>query len=131
MMVARESNQLKALRQIRSFDRERRVEKLSFDEKTALGKKALEIFEAEKAFQDTIEDVDIESFKGVKQTGGPMSLARYKEDLLKLLQENTERYSTDNINRMKSLLTSRNLAVDNRIRNYLKRYDNQVSSLFD
>ena len=34
---------------------------------------------------------------------------------------------SDNINRMKSLLTSRNLAVDNRIRNYLKRYDNQVS----
>ena len=73
-------------------------------------------------------DVDLESFMGVRQAGGATSLARYKEDLLKLLQENTERYSTDNINRMKSLLTSRNLAVDNRIRNYLKRYDNQVSA---
>ena len=83
--------------------------------------------EAEKAYQDTIEDIDLESFMGVKRTGGATSLARYKEDLLKLLQENTERYSTDNINRMKSLLTSRNLAVDNRIRNYLKRYDNQIS----
>ena len=83
--------------------------------------------EAEKAYQDTIMDVDLESFMGVRQAGGATSLARYKEDLLKLLQENTERYSTDNINRMKSLLTSRNLAVDNRIRNYLKRYDNQIS----
>src|SRR4030043_2227695 len=83
--------------------------------------------EAEKAYQDTIEDIDLESFMGVKQTGGATSLARYKEDLLRLLQENTERYSTDNVNRMKSLLTSRNLAVDTRIRNYLKRYDNQVS----
>jgi len=36
-------------------------------------------------------------------------------------------FQRDNINRIKSLLTSRNLAVDNRIRNYLKRYDNQVS----
>ena len=83
--------------------------------------------EVEKAYQNTIEDVDLGSFVGVKRTGGATSLARYKEDLLKLLQENTERYSTDNINRIKSLLTSRNLAVDNRIRNYLKRYDNQVS----
>jgi len=125
--VAKESNQLKALRQIRSFDRERRVEGLSFEEKEALERKALEIFEAEKAYQDTVEDADIESFMGVKQAGGATSLSRYKEDLLKILQENTDRYSTDNINRIKSLLTSRNLAVDNRIRNYLKKYDNQVS----
>jgi hypothetical protein len=83
--------------------------------------------EVEKAYQDTIEDIDLESFMSVKRTGGATSLARYKEDLLKLLQENTERYSTDNINRIKSLLTSRNLAVDNRIRNYLKRCDNQIS----
>lgn len=125
--VAKEGNQLKALRQIRSFDIERKVEKLSFDEKAVIEKKALEIFEAEKAYQDTVEDIDLESFMGVKQAGGATSLARYKEDLLKLLQENTDRYSTDNINRIKTLLTSRNLAIDNRIRNYLKRYDNQVS----
>ncbi len=125
--VAKEQNQLKALRQIRSFDKERRVEKLTFDEKVALEKKALEIFEAEKAYQDTIEDVDLESFMGVKQAGGATSLARYKEELLRILQENTDRYSADNINRIKSLLTSRNLSVENRIRNYLKRYDNQVS----
>ncbi len=125
--VAKEANQLKALRQIRSFDKERKVEKLSFDEKATLEKKALEIFEAEKAFQETIEDVDLESFMGVKQAGGATSLARYKEELLKLLNENTDRYSADNINRIKSLLTSRNLAVENRIRTYLKRYDNQIS----
>ena len=125
--VAKEPNQLKALRQIRSFDKERRLEKISFDEKAALGMKAMELFEAEKAYQDTIEDVDLESFLGVKQVGGATSLARYKEDLLKLLQENSDRYSIDNINRIKNLLTSRNLAVENRIRNYLKRYDNQVS----
>lgn len=82
---------------------------------------------SEKAFQETIEDVDLESFTGVKQAGGATSLARYKEELLKLLNENTDRYSADNINRIKSLLTSRNLAVENRMRNYLKRYDNQVS----
>ncbi|MGD0281431.1 MAG: helicase-related protein [Dissulfurispiraceae bacterium] len=125
--VAKEANQLKALRQIRSFDKERRAEKLTFDEKSALEKKALEIFESEKAYQDTIEDVDLESFMGVKQSGGATSLAKYKEELLRLLQDNVDRYSTDNMNRIKSLLTSRNLAVENRIRNYLKRYDNQVS----
>jgi len=125
--VAREQNQLKALRQIRSFDKERRFEKLTFDEKAALEKKALELFEAERAYQSTVEDADLESFMGVKRTGGATSLARYKEELLKLLQENSDRYSSDNINRIKSLLTSRNLAVENRIRNYLKRYDNQIS----
>jgi hypothetical protein len=41
--------------------------------------------EAEKAYQATIEDVDLESFVGVRQAGGATSLARYKEDLLKLL----------------------------------------------
>lgn len=125
--VAKEQNQLKALKQIRSFDKDRKVEKLSFNEKAALEKIALEIFEAEKAYQSTVEDADLESFMGVKRSGGATSIAKYKEDLLRLLQENTERYSIDNINRIKSLLTSRNLAVENRIRNYLKRYDNQVS----
>src|SRR3990172_4259857 len=125
--VARESNQLRALRQIRSFDKQRKVERLSFDEKKILEQKALEIFESETAYQTTIEDTDLESFMGVRRTGGASSLARYKEELLKLLQDNADRYSTDNINRIKTLLTSRNLALDNRIRNYLKRYDNQIS----
>ena len=125
--VAKESNQLMALRQIRSFDRERRIERLSFEDKLALEKKALEIFEAERAYQTTIEDIDLESFTGVKQSGGATSLARYKEELLRLLQENIDRYSTDNVNRIKSLLTSRNLSVDSRIRSYLRKYDNQVS----
>jgi len=53
--------------------------------------KAMELFESDKAYQDTIEDVDLESFMGVKQAGGATSLARYKEDLLKLLQESSDR----------------------------------------
>lgn len=125
--VAKEPNQLKALRQIRSFDTERKVERLTFNEKLVIEKKAMEIFEAERAYQDTIENADLESFMGIKQTGGATSLGRYKEELLRLLQENIDRYSLDNINRMKSLMTSRNLALDNRIRTYLKRYDNQIS----
>jgi hypothetical protein len=40
---------------------------------------------------------------------------------------NAERYSQDNIRRMQSLLTGRNLAVDNRLRAYLRRNDNRVS----
>ncbi|MBI5192980.1 MAG: DEAD/DEAH box helicase family protein [Nitrospirae bacterium] len=125
--VAKESNQLMALRQIRSFDTERRIERLSFEDKLALEKKAMEIFESDRAYQTTIEDIDLESFTGVKQSGGATSLARYKDELLRLLQGNIDRYSTDNVNRIKSLLTSRNLSVDNRIRSYLRKYDNQVS----
>ncbi len=125
--ASKEPNQLKSLKQIRSFDNERKVEKLSFEEKEALAKKAMEIFEAEKAFRDTVEDADLASFMGVRQTGGATSLARYKEGLLKLLQENSDRYSIDNMNRLKNLLTTNNRAMEGRIRSYLRRYDNQVS----
>ncbi|WP_420264768.1 helicase-related protein [Candidatus Magnetominusculus dajiuhuensis] len=125
--VSKESNQLIALRQIRSFDKVQQTEQLTFTEKLALETKAMEIFKAERAYQSTIDDVDLESFKGVKRSGGITSLARYKEDLLRLLKENAERYSTDNINRMQNLLTSKNIAVDNRIRSYIKKYENQVS----
>lgn len=125
--ASKESNQLKALRQIRNFDKERQVERLTYREKDTLIKKASEIFEAEKAYQTTMEDADLESFLGVKKAGGASSLAGHKEELLKLLQENQERYSSDNIRRMQDLLTSKNLALDNRLRNYLKRSDNRVS----
>jgi len=43
--------------------------------------------EVEKAYQDTIEDIDLESFMSVKRTGGGTSLARYKEDLLLAARE--------------------------------------------
>lgn len=126
--AAKEPNQLKALRQIRKFDTERQLERLTYAEKEKLINKAHEIFEADKAYQTTMEDTDLESFLGVKKAGGASSLARHKEELLKLLQDNQERYSSDNIRRMQDLLTAKmNLALDNRLRSYLKRYDNQVS----
>jgi hypothetical protein len=45
------------------------------------------------------------------------------------VHENQERYSVDNINRMQNLLTSKNLAMDNRLHAYLKRYNSEVSLL--
>ena len=47
--------------------------------------------------------------------------------LLKLLNENLERYSADNITRLQKLITSRNLAFENRLRSFLKTNDQQVS----
>lgn len=125
--VARESNRLKALRQIRSFDRERQIEKITFAEKQSLFDKAMEIFASEEAARHVIGETNLEEFLGVPRAGGSSPLARHKEALLKLLQENTDRYSADNRNRLTTLLTSKNLALDNRLRGYLKRYDHQVS----
>lgn len=64
---------------------------------------------------------------GVKSSIGNGSLDAAKQELLDLLHENEDRYSLDNIKRLQNLLTSKNLALDNRLRSYLKRYDNQVS----
>jgi superfamily II DNA/RNA helicase len=125
--VEKENNQLKALRQIRSFDNERKVELLNFDEKSQLVKTAKRIFEAAAAFQTTIEDADLSEFMGVKNSGGSGALASAKQELLNLLHDNQERYSIDNIKRLQNLLTSKNIALDNRLRSYLKRFDNQVS----
>lgn len=66
-------------------------------------------------------------FLGVKSSGGNTTLPIAKQQLLNLLHENEDRYSPDNINRLQSLLTSKNIALDNYLKNYLKRYDNQVS----
>lgn len=125
--VERESNQLKALRQIRSFDNERKAETIGFEDKTRLASIAKKVFEAESAFQTTMEGVDLSEFMGVKSNVGNGSLKSAKQQLLDLLHQNEDRYSLDNISRMQSLLTSKNLALDNRLRAYLKRYDNQVS----
>lgn len=125
--VEREANQLKALRQIRSFDNERKTELMSFDDKAQLVSIAQKLFDAEKAYQDTTEGVDLSEFMGVKSSSGNGSLAVAKQELLNLLHENEDRYSLDNIKRLQNLLTSKNLALDNRLRSYLKRYDNQVS----
>ena len=50
-----------------------------------------------------------------------------EQQLLDLVHQNEDRYSVDNIKRLQNLLTSKNLPLDNRLRAYLKRYDNQVS----
>ncbi len=124
--VEKEANQLKALKQIRSFDKERKIEGLTIDEKSQLIQTAKKIFEAETAFQTTIEGTDLSEFMGVKSSAGNGSLAAAKQTLLNLLHDNSDRYSTDNINRMQNLLTAKNLAVDNRLRSYLKKYNNQI-----
>lgn len=125
--IGRMDNQLAALRRIRSFDRERQAELISFTEKQTLIKQAEELFISERAVQETMAGGDFGEFLGVKKSGGANPVSQAKTDLLKLLSDNAERYSEDNIRRMQALLTGRNLAVDNRLRAYLRRNDNRVS----
>ncbi|MBL0047513.1 MAG: DEAD/DEAH box helicase family protein [Bacteroidetes bacterium] len=125
--VEKEPNQLKVLNQLRSFDKERQSEKIKSEQKNELVQKGMKVFEAERAFQTTLEGTDLSEFMGVKSTAGGSSLKPAKEELLKLLNENTERYSTDNINRLQKLITSRNLAFENRLRSFLKTNEGQVS----
>ena len=125
--VERENNQLKVLNLLRSFDKERQIEKLSSAEKEALVNKGMELFNSEKAYKDTTEGIDLAEFMGVKSTAGGSSLKPAKEMLLKLLNENLERYSADNITRLQKLITSRNLAFENRLRSFLKTNDQQVT----
>ena len=63
----------------------------------------LKVFEREVAFQTTIESTE---FIGLKSTECGSSLKPAKEELLKLLNENTERYSANNINRLQKLIPS-------------------------
>ena len=125
--VEKEPNQLKILNQLRSFDKERQIEKINSEQKNELVQKGMKVFEAERAFQTTLEGTDLSEFMGVKSTAGGSSLKPAKEELLKLLNDNTERYSADNINRLQKLITSRNLAFENRLRSFLKTNEGQVS----
>ena len=125
--VEKESNQLKVLNQLRSFDKERQKVKISVEQRNDLLTKGMKLFEAERAYQTTIEGADLSEFMGVKSTAGGSSLKPAKEELLKLLNENTDRYSADNINRLQKLITSRNLAFENRLRSFLKSNEQQVS----
>ena len=126
--VAEEKNHLKALITIRSFDKERQLVKLSdadISESKELSKK---FFDAEKSFQLTMDFEDISDFQGVRKTGGSASLSSYKEELLALLNDNLDRYSSDNINRMRMLLSRQNyLPIDNRLRNFIRRNNGKVS----
>lgn len=125
--IGRMDNQLAALRQIRSDDRKRQTERINFTEKQALIRQAEELFASERAVQETMDGGDFGEFLGVKKGGGANPIVQAKTDLLRLLSENAERYSQDNIRRMQSILTGRNLAVDNRLKAYLRRNDNRVS----
>jgi superfamily II DNA or RNA helicase len=125
--IGRMDNQLAALRRIRSFDRVRQKELLRFEEKERLIRNAEELFATERAVQTTMDGGDFGEFLGVKKSGGATPVVQAKSDLLRLLAEQADRYSADNIRRMQSLLTGRNLAVDNRLRAYLRRNDNRVS----
>lgn len=126
--VAEEKNHLKALTLIRSFDKERQVVKLSDNEISDSKELAKKFFDAEKSYQLTMDFEDLSDFQGVKRTGGATSLSSYKEELLLLLNENLDRYSTDNINRMRMLLSRPNyLPLENRLRNFVRRNNGKVS----
>lgn len=126
--VAEEKNHLKALNSIRSFDSNR--QSISISKETIENNKSFaeQFFESEKAYQLTMDFDDLSDFQGVKATGGAASLARYKEELLLLLNDNADRYSIDNINRIRLILTKRNyLPFENRLRSFLRRNDNKIS----
>ena len=126
--VAEEKNHLKALTLIRSFDKERQVVKLSDNEISDSKELAKKFFDAEKSFQLAMDFEDLSDFQGVRRTGGAASLSTYKEELLLLLNENLDRYSTDNINRMRMLLSRQNyLPFENRLRNFISRNNGKVS----
>ncbi len=125
--VEKEPNQLKILNLLRSFDKERQTVKLSANNRKELIEKGMKVFEAERAYQTTLEGIDLSEFMGIKSTAGGNSLKPAKEQLLKLLSENTERYSIDNINRLQKLITSRNLSFENRLRSFLKTNNQQVN----
>lgn len=126
--VAEEKNHLKALHIIRNFDKERQVVKFSDNEISERKVLAKKFFDAEKSFQLTMDFEDLADFQGVRKTGGAASLSSYKEELLLLLNDNQDRYSADNINRMRMLLSRQNyLPLENRLRNFVRRNNNKVT----
>ncbi|MCK9282073.1 MAG: SNF2-related protein [Melioribacteraceae bacterium] len=126
--VAEEKNHLKALTLIRSFDKKRQKVNLSDIEINDSKELAFKFLESEKSFQLTMDFEDLTDFQGVRRTGGISSLSSYKEELLLLLNQNLDRYSVDNINRIRILLSRPNyLPLDNRLRSFVRRNDNKIS----
>ena len=126
--VSEEKNHLKALTLIRNFNNERQTVKLSNTEISDSKELAKKFFDAEKSYQLAMDFEDLSDFQGVRRTGGATSLASYKEELLLLLNENLERYSSDNINRMRMLLSRQNyLPLENRLRNFVRRNNGKVT----
>ena len=66
-------------------------------------------FDAEKSYNITMDYGDLSDFQGIQRNGGATSLSYHKEVLLKLLNENQERYSHDNINRIRMLLSRKTI----------------------
>jgi len=126
--VAEEKNHLKALTLIRSFDKKRQVVKISDNEISESKVLAKKFFYAEKSYQLAMDFEDLSDFQGIRRTGGAASLSSYKEELLLLLNQSIDRYSTDNINRMRMLLSRQNyLPLENRLRNFVRRNNGKVS----
>lgn len=126
--VSEEKNHLKALNTVRDFNTERQALQIPEIVITESKDLAQKYFDAEKAYQMTMDFEDLSDFQGVKRSGGAVSLAKYKEELLQLLNDNQDRYSTDNINRMRLILTRQNyLPFENRLRSFLRRNDNKIS----
>lgn len=126
--VAEEKNHLKALTLIRSFDKERQLVKLSDNDLAESKELAKKFFYAEKSYQLAMDFEDLSDFQGIRRTGGAASLSSYKEELLLLLNQNLDRYSSDNINRMRMLLSRQNyLPLENRLRNFVRRNNGKVS----
>lgn len=126
--IAEEKNHLRALNTIRSFNTERQPLELTDSSIADTKELAQKYFDAEKAYQTTMDFEDLTDFQGVKKSGGAVSLAKYKEELLQLLNDNQDRYSVDNINRMRLILTRQNyLPFENRLRSFLRRNDNNIS----
>lgn len=126
--VAEEKNHLKALTLIRSFDKERQFVKLSDNVISESKELAKKFFDAEKSYQLAMDFEDLSDFQGIRRTGGAASLSSYKEELLLLLNQNLDRYSSDNINRMRMLLSRQNyLPLENRLRNFVRRNNGKVS----
>lgn len=126
--VAEEKNHLKALSLIRSFDKVRQLVKLSDKETFESKELSMKFFDAEKSYQLAMDFEDLADFQGVRKTGGVTSLSTYKVELLSLLNNNIERYSSDNINRMRMLLSRTNyLPLENRLRNFVRRNNGKVS----
>lgn len=126
--VAEEKNHLRALKLIRSFEKKRQEVKLSdgeiFEKKDLVRK----FFDAEKSYNITMDYGDLSDFQGIQRNGGATSLSYHKEVLLKLLNENQERYSHDNINRIRMLLSRKNyLPFENRLRNFVRRNQGSVT----
>jgi superfamily II DNA or RNA helicase len=126
--IAEEKNHLKALSLVRNFDKGRQFVKISDSQIIESKTLAHQFFNSEKAYQLAMDFEDLSDFQGIRKTGGAASLSAYKEDLLSLLNSNQDRYSADNINRIRALLSKTNyLPLENRLRNFIRRNNGKVS----